>query len=232
MKFTFDTDWMESLRDCSAEVKLEVYEAVIRYAASGTLSDLKPMAKMAFNFIKIQIDSFKESEIKANNLKAMAGIKGAEARWNNGNNGNNGIAIREEKEEVKEKGTQKENQEQKEEKEKDIDKSISKKKDDRVKFVESLPEDWRQVMITWLKYKSERRESYKSAQSIKVFFKHLQEYSNHDVTEAERIIEQSIANNWAGAFPIKDKSYSSAPKSTFVSLPTGYEADSKIGFQV
>lgn len=222
MKFIFDTDWMESLRDCSAEVRLEVYEAVIRYAASGTLSDLKPIAKMAFNFIKVQIDSFKESEIKANNLKAMAGIKGAEARWNNGNNGNNGIAIREEKEEVKEKGTQKEIQEQKEEKEKDIDKSISKKKDDRVKFVESLPEDWRQVMITWLKYKSERRESYKSAQSIKVFFKHLQEYSNHDVTEAERIIEQSIANNWAGAFPIKDKSYTPKPNSKFVELPTDY----------
>lgn len=222
MKFIFDTDWMESLRDCSAEVRLEVYEAVIRYAASGTLSDLKPIAKMAFNFIKVQIDSFKESEMIANNLKAMAGIKGAEARWNNGNNGNNGIAIREEKEEVKEKGTQKEIQEQKEEKEKDIDKSISKKKDDRVKFVESLPEDWRQVMTTWLKYKSERRESYKSAQSIKVFFKHLQEYSNHDVTEAERIIEQSIANNWAGAFPIKDKSYTSKPNSKFVELPTDY----------
>lgn len=222
MKFMFDTDWMESLRDCSAEVRLEVYEAVIRYAASGTLSDLKPMAKMAFNFIKVQIDSFKESEIKANNLKAMAGIKGAEARWNNGNNGNNGIAIREEKEEVKEKGTQKEIQEQKEEKEKDIDKSISKKKDDRVRFVESLPEDWRQVMITWLKYKSERRESYKSAQSMKVFFKHLQEYSNHDVTEAERIIEQSIANNWAGAFPIKDKSYTPKSNSKFVDLPTDY----------
>lgn len=39
-----------------SEVRLEVYDAIIRYAASGTLSELKPLAKMAFSFIKKEID--------------------------------------------------------------------------------------------------------------------------------------------------------------------------------
>ena len=42
--------------DYPPEVRLEVYDAVIRYAASGTLSELKPLAKMAFSFIKKEID--------------------------------------------------------------------------------------------------------------------------------------------------------------------------------
>lgn len=38
------------------EVRLEVYDAIIEYVASGKLSELKPLAKMAFSFIKKEID--------------------------------------------------------------------------------------------------------------------------------------------------------------------------------
>lgn len=54
--FIFYFDWAEILTDYPAEVRLEVYDAIIRYAASGTLSELKPQAKMAFSFIKKQLD--------------------------------------------------------------------------------------------------------------------------------------------------------------------------------
>lgn len=253
MKVFFDSEWFESIEQLPVEVQREVCLAVIKYSITGTQPELKPMGAGVFLFIKKEID--KSKDVSAS--RSAAGKKGVEKRWKKSichskpiandskpiandsktiaKNGkisdglnidinlntsklNNNLSLKEKKEEIIKKEITK--------------KESLKKKDPRVEFVESLPEDWRQVMITWLKYKSERREFYKSAQSIKVFFKHLQEYSNHDVTEAERIIEQSIANNWAGAFPIKDKSYSSAPKSTFVSLPTDYEADSKIGFQV
>lgn len=46
--------------DYPPEVRLEVYDAVIEYAESGTLSELRPLAKMAFSFIKKQIDSNKD----------------------------------------------------------------------------------------------------------------------------------------------------------------------------
>lgn len=62
--FLFNTDWRDVLVGYAAEVRLEVYEAVIEYAASGTLPRLKPLAQMAFSFIKLQIDSsVKESDV-------------------------------------------------------------------------------------------------------------------------------------------------------------------------
>lgn len=42
------------------EIRLEVYDAVIEYASSGTVPELKPLAKMAFSFIKREIDMDKE----------------------------------------------------------------------------------------------------------------------------------------------------------------------------
>ena len=54
--FVFNTEWAEVLMEYPAEVRLEVYDAIIRYAASGTLSELKPLARMAFSFIKGDID--------------------------------------------------------------------------------------------------------------------------------------------------------------------------------
>ena len=55
--FVFYIEWQEVLMEYPAEVRLEVYDAIIEYVASGTLSELKPLAKMAFSFIKKQIDS-------------------------------------------------------------------------------------------------------------------------------------------------------------------------------
>ena len=45
--FIFNVEWQEILLDYPAEVRLEVYDAIIEYVATGTLSELKPMAKMA-----------------------------------------------------------------------------------------------------------------------------------------------------------------------------------------
>lgn len=54
--FVFFFSWKDALSECSEEVRLEVYESIIEYAKSGTLPRLKPMAQMAFNFIKVEID--------------------------------------------------------------------------------------------------------------------------------------------------------------------------------
>lgn len=54
--FIFNVEWQEILLSYPSEVRLEVYDAIIEYVAKGTLSELKPMAKMAFSFIKKEID--------------------------------------------------------------------------------------------------------------------------------------------------------------------------------
>jgi len=64
---------------------------------------------------------------------------------------------------------------------------------------------FKQSCIKWLKYKKERKETYKSETSINSFFNKLVKLSNNNPTIAAEIIEQSIANNWAGIFEIKNK---------------------------
>ena len=54
--FVFNLEWAEVLSGYPAEVRYEVYDAIIRYAQSGTLSDMKPLAGMAFAFIRKEMD--------------------------------------------------------------------------------------------------------------------------------------------------------------------------------
>lgn len=67
-------------------------------------------------------------------------------------------------------------------------------------------ENFNPIILQWLEYKSARRESYKTDQSIRAFAKKLKELSGDDVGVAQQIIDQSIANNWAGIFPLKKSS--------------------------
>lgn len=79
--FIFYASWKEVLMDYSAEVRLEVYDAVIEYAISGTLSELKPLAKMAFAFIQRDIDANNERYNDISLKRSEAGKKGMKNRW-------------------------------------------------------------------------------------------------------------------------------------------------------
>lgn len=59
------------------------------------------------------------------------------------------------------------------------------------------------LIDSWITYKKSRGQSYKTKQTLDVFVKRLIEMSNGDYAVAEKIINQSIANNWAGVFEIK-----------------------------
>ena len=66
-----------------------------------------------------------------------------------------------------------------------------------------LQKDFIPIVEKWLMYKKEKKQEYKGQTSINTFCKKLIEYSNGDAIIAEAIIEQSIANNWAGIFELK-----------------------------
>ena len=74
--FVFNIEWQEVLMDYPPEVRLEVYDAIIEYVASGTLSELKPLAKMAFSFIKKQIDYNNDKYDDIVTKRSEAGKKG------------------------------------------------------------------------------------------------------------------------------------------------------------
>ena len=69
--------------DYPAEVRYEVYDAIIEYAASGKLSDLKPLAKMAFSFIKKEMDYNNERYKEKVEKNRVNGKKGGAPRGNN-----------------------------------------------------------------------------------------------------------------------------------------------------
>lgn len=86
--FIFRTQWKEAIKDYPPEVRLEVYEAIIEYIDSGTLPKLKPLAGMAFNFIKIEIDSYSERYDETVKKRREAGRKGSASRWGKNDNKN------------------------------------------------------------------------------------------------------------------------------------------------
>lgn len=81
--FVFNCEWREVLRDFPAEVRLEVYDAIIEYAASGTLTELKPLARMAFLFMKGEVDRNRSKYEEVSRKRGEAGRKGMSARYGN-----------------------------------------------------------------------------------------------------------------------------------------------------
>ena len=56
---------------------------------------------------------------------------------------------------------------------------------------------------TWLAYKKEKAQSYKPT-GFKTFYKKLCELSGNNPQVAMAIIEQSMQNNYAGIFPLRN----------------------------
>jgi len=66
--------------------------------------------------------------------------------------------------------------------------------------------DFKECFNKWLTYKKEKKQTYKSEISIESAYNNLIKLSKNNKDVAVNIIEQSIANNWAGLFELKTKS--------------------------
>lgn len=147
--FIFNTAWQEVLMDYPPEVRLEVYDAIITYAASGTLPELKPLAKMAFSFIKKEMD--------CNNRKELSKRESP----------------------------------------------LKTSRHNAILKPDFVSPEFTDAFSTWLEYKRERKESYKSEKSLKAAYSKLLKLSGNNPCIASEIVEQSMANNWAGLFELK-----------------------------
>jgi hypothetical protein len=67
----------------------------------------------------------------------------------------------------------------------------------------SFLEDDFKIFLDWLEYKKDRKESYKSQRSIQIAYKKMKELSGNNSEIAKKIVEQSMANNYAGLFEFK-----------------------------
>ena len=74
--FLFYADWLNVIRDLPSEVQLEVYQAITEYAIYGNLIELKPLAKVAFGFVKQTIDRDTQKYISISEKRSEAGKRG------------------------------------------------------------------------------------------------------------------------------------------------------------
>lgn len=72
--------------------------------------------------------------------------------------------------------------------------------------------DFDKVVLDWFDYKKERRESYKSEKSKTTFINKLKKLSGDNAETARLIVDESIANNWAGIFELKNNPISADQK--------------------
>lgn len=93
-------------------------------------------------------------------------------------------------------------------------KSCAKKKDKREvpqldtnAILLTIEPPWQELMHTWLEYKRIRKESYRSEIGIRKCLTMLRNLSGNNPPTAAAIINQSIANNWAGLFELKRQAY-------------------------
>lgn len=65
-----------------------------------------------------------------------------------------------------------------------------------------LPE-YKEIFAEWLEYKKQRKEAYKTEKSVQLCYNKLLKLSGNNPDIARQIVEQSMANNWAGLFELK-----------------------------
>ena len=78
-----------------------------------------------------------------------------------------------------------------------------------------------EIFTEWLDYKRARRESYNTPMGLKKCYSHLLNLSSNDVGKAKLIVEQSIANNYAGLFELKGSFAKQAQQAARVNLGIG-----------
>lgn len=81
--FVFYKTWFENIEDEKQEVQWEIIHAIMEYVFRGNLVELKPNAKMAFKFIKRDIDRADENYQKYIQTQSNNGKKGGRPRKEN-----------------------------------------------------------------------------------------------------------------------------------------------------
>lgn len=81
--FLFYKEWRDAIKDLPDDVRLELYDSIMEYAFTGEIEGLKPMASIAFNFIRPTIDRDTAKYISKTEANRENGNKGGRPRSTN-----------------------------------------------------------------------------------------------------------------------------------------------------
>lgn len=194
--FVIYSEWIKAFEEFPDKERLELYDAVMGYMMAGTERDLSPLAKMAFCVIKDKIDADDRRRRKhAEYAKEYRNKQRSTVTTVNVQQKNEAPSV-ELAETKKEHSCTKQTASE----EPCLDDKQKENEFDRLGFV--TDEAYKGILQTWLAYKRNRRESYKSQLSLKALYTKLINLSSGDPKVAQAIVEQSMANNWAGLFEL------------------------------
>jgi hypothetical protein len=90
--FVYHLSWEDVMDNLPEEVREEVRGAIIGYARTGVTPELKPLAKVAFEFVKKDMDWDFQKYQSMVTARSESGKKGAAARDANASNAKQGLA--------------------------------------------------------------------------------------------------------------------------------------------
>ena len=90
--FVYHLSWEEVMDNLPGEVREEVRGAIIGYARTGVTPELKPLSKVAFEFVKRDMDWDLQKYQSIVTARSESGKKGAAAREANASNAKQGLA--------------------------------------------------------------------------------------------------------------------------------------------
>lgn len=91
--FLIYLDYEEQFELLTDEQIGQLMKAIMRYEKTREIPKLEGMVKMAFSFIKTQLDRDREKWQEEKQKRSRAGKKGMEKRWNSKNNNNDNNVI-------------------------------------------------------------------------------------------------------------------------------------------
>lgn len=89
--FLIYLDYQEQFELLTDEQAGQLIKAIIKYEKTGEITKLEGMTKMAFSFIKQQLDRDSEKWKEEKQKRSEAGKRGMAKRWENNNKNNNVI---------------------------------------------------------------------------------------------------------------------------------------------
>lgn len=217
--FIFHKDWYNAISQLDKDLRLELYDAIMRKALYNEPPSLSPMGNLAMSFIEPQIErDFNKwldiREKRSNAGKAHKGnqhtaseqmeqmqtkgtnVPSVSTLEQNGTNGTVSVSV---SDNVSDNVSVDNNSVILKEKEDTI---ISSKKKYSLDLSIVAPE-MREAVDLWLAYKKEKGQTYKPT-GFKTFYNNLIKLSDNNPMLAMRIVEKSMQNNYAGIFALRD----------------------------
>lgn len=234
--FVFYGSWWEAIKNLPRDVQGDVLTAIIEYGLTGeTTEQLKPIAKAMLAMAKTQIDVNNQrfengkkggrpnqTETKQKPKDNQTGTK-VEPNVNDNVNEYNNPPI------SPPKGGQDLNPDEDSLSQREAglnareqellrrEAALKAREGAKLPDISFVSDDFTDVFETWLKYKQERRESYKSKKSLQACYKKLLTLSGNDPDIARNVVEQSMANNWSGLFELTRNNNGTASRSNYTS---------------